>query len=332
MKLFPLLLCLPLVALAQDEPAEGGRGGRGDQDPINARTFSSLRARQIGPAMISGRVSQVAVFPDSPHHYLVAEASSSIFLTTNNGTTWTPVFDNYGSYSIGWITIDPKNPSIVWVGTGENNNQRSVSYGDGVYKSEDGGRTYRNVGLKLTEHIARIVIDPRDSNVVYVAAPGPLWKSGGERGLYKTTDGGKTWSQSLIKVDDYTGCSDVLLDPKNPDVVFAATHQRQRSYFGMIHGGPGSALWRSVDAGKTWSKVAGGFPTGDLGRIGMNWAPSAPNILYAQVEANQGRGGLFRSMDSGITWERRNSADSQGQYYAKVVVDPADSDRVYVMN
>ena len=210
--------------------------------------------------MISGRISQVAVFPDSPSHYLVAEASSNIFLTTNNGTTWTPVFDNYGSYSIGGITIDPKNPSTVWVGTGENNNQRSVSFGDGVYKSEDGGRTYRYVGLKLTEHIARIVIDPRDSNVVYVAAPGPLWKGGGERGLYKTTDGGKTWSQSLIKVDDYTGCSDVLLDPQNPDIVFAATHQRQRSYFGMIHGGPGSALWRSTDAGKTWNKVAVAAP------------------------------------------------------------------------
>ena len=332
MKLFPLLFCLPLAMVAQDEPADAGRGGRGAQGQIDARTFASLRARQIGPAMISGRISQVAVFPDSPSHYLVAEASSNIFLTTNNGTTWTPVFDNYGSYSIGWITIDPKNPSTVWVGTGENNNQRSVSFGDGVYKSEDGGRTYRNVGLKLTEHIARIVIDPRDSNVVYVAAPGPLWKGGGERGLYKTTDGGKTWSQSLIKVDDYTGCSDVLLDPQNPDIVFAATHQRQRSYFGMIHGGPGSALWRSTDAGKTWNKVAGGFPGGELGRIGINWAPSAPHILYAQVEAGEGRGGLFRSTDSGITWERRNSSDVQGQYYAKVVVDPANSDRVYIMN
>jgi len=335
MRLFPLLLCLSLSALAQDEaPAGPGRGGRGgnSDEPINAFTFSSLRVRNIGPAFVSGRVSQIAVFPDDSNHYLIAEASGGVWLTYNNGTTWTPVFDNYGSYSIGAIAIDPKNPSVVWLGTGENNNQRSVSYGDGVYKSEDGGRTWRNVGLKKTEHIARIVIDPKDSNVVYVAAPGPLWKGGGERGLYKTTDGGKTWTGSLIKVGDYTGCSDVIMDPKNPDILLAATHQRQRRYFGMIHGGPESAIWRSIDAGKTWTKVGGGIPTGDLGRIGMNYAPSNPNMIYAMVEAPEGRGGLFRSTDDGVTWERRNPADSQGQYYAKVQVDPANSDRVYIHN
>lgn len=328
-------MCLSLAMFAQDQPAAGGRGGRGGRggsdDPINERTFATLRVRNIGPAFISGRVSQFAVFPDNPAHYLVAEASGGIWLTVNDGTTWTPVFDNYGSYSIGTITIDPKNPTVVWAGTGENNNQRSVSYGDGLYKSEDAGRTWKNVGLKLTEHIARIVIDPRDSNVVYVAAPGPLWKGGGERGLYKTTDGGKTWSQSLIKVGDYTGCSDVLIDPKNPDILLAATHQRERRYFGMIHGGPESALWRSMDAGKTWTKVGGGFPSGDLGRIGLNYAPSVTHEVYAQVEGPQGRGGLYRSMDFGATWEKRNSYDEQGQYYSKVLVDPGNPDRVYIM-
>jgi hypothetical protein len=182
------------------------------------------------------------------------------------------------------------------VGTGENNNQRSVSYGDGVYKSEDGGRTYRNVGLKLTEHISRIVIDPRDSNVVYVGSPGPLWKGGGERGLYKTTDGGKTWSTSLIKVGDYTGVSDVIMDPRNPDILLAATHQRQRRYFGMIHGGPESGLHRSIDAGKTWTTVRGGFPTGgDLGRIGLNYAPSNPSIIYAEVESPTAAASIART-------------------------------------
>ena len=328
MRLFPLLLCLSASLLAQ-----GGRGGGASDEPINAQTFASLRARLIGPVMISGRISEIAMFPDSTSHYLIAVASGGVWLTHNNGTTWTPVFDSQGSYSIGTITIDPKNPSIVWVGTGENNNQRSVSYGDGVYKSEDGGRTWRNVGLKKTEHIARIVVDPKDSNTVYVAAPGPLWKGGGERGLYKTTDGGKTWSQSLIKVGEYTGCSDVLMDPRNPDILLAATHQRQRRYFGMIHGGPESALWRSIDAGKTWARVGGGFPGGgDLGRIGLNYAPSNPSIIYAQVEGPEGRGGLYRSADNGVTWEKRNSADSQGQYYSKVQVDPANPDRVYVHN
>jgi photosystem II stability/assembly factor-like uncharacterized protein len=334
MRFIPLFLCLSAAVFAQDEaPETGGRGGRGAQEPINAMTFAGLRARNVGPVFISGRISQIAVFPDSPSHYLIAEASGGVWLTHNNGTTWTPVFDNQGSYSIGTIAIDPKNPSIVWVGTGENNNQRSVSYGDGVYKSEDGGRTWRNVGLKKTEHIARIVVDPKDSNIVYVAAPGPLWKGGGERGLYKTTDGGKTWSESLIKVGEYTGCSDVLMDPRNPNILLAATHQRQRRYFGMVHGGPESALWRSIDAGKTWTKVQGGFPNqGELGRIGVNYAPSNPSIIYAQVEGPEGRGGLYRSNDNGVTWEKRNSSDSQGQYYAKVQVDPANPDRVYIMN
>jgi len=336
MRLLPLLLCLTCAAIAQDEPpgaGGGGRGGRGGSgEPINESTFSALRARQIGPAFVSGRVTQIAVFPDDSNHYLIALASGNIFMTYNNGTTWTPVFENYGSYSIGTITIDPKNPSIVWVGSGENNNQRSVSYGDGVYKSEDGGRTFRNVGLKATEHIARIVVDPRDSNVVYVAAPGPLWKGGGERGLYKTTDGGKTWSQSLIKVGEYTGCSDMLMDPRNPDILLAATHQRQRRYFGIIHGGPESALYRSIDAGKTWTPVRGGFPNGgELGRMGLNYAPSNPSIIYAEVESPD-RGGLYRSLDNGVTWERRNPTDSQGQYYAKVQVDPHNPDRVYVHN
>ena len=332
MRFFPLFLCLSLAAVAQDEPAPGGRRGGASDEPINATTFSSLRARNIGPAFISGRVSQFAVFPDDSNHYLAAEASGGIWLTYNNGTTWTPVFDSYGSYSIGYIAIDPRNPSIVWAGTGENNDQRSVSYGDGVYRSDDAGKTWRNMGLKTTEHIARIIVDPRDSNVVYVAAPGPLWKGGGERGLYKTTDGGKTWTGSLIKVGEYTGCSDVVMDPKNPDILLAATHQRQRKYFGMVHGGPESAMWRSVDAGKTWTKVTAGIPQGDLGRIGLNYAPSNPNMIYAMIEANEGRGGLFRSTDNGITWERRNPSESQGQYYSKVVVDPANADRIYVMN
>jgi photosystem II stability/assembly factor-like uncharacterized protein len=328
-KLLPLLFCLS--ALAQDEEQQqGGRGPRSD-DPMSSAAFTGLRFRAIGPAFTSGRVTGFAVDPNDGNHYFVAVASGGVWKTTNDGTSWTPVFDSQGSYSIGTVVLDPKNPSLMWVGTGENNNQRSVSYGDGVYKSEDGGRTWKNMGLRKSEHIARILIDPRDSNVVYVAAPGPLWKGGGDRGLFKTTDGGKTWT-SLIKVGEYTGVADVIMDPRNPDILLAATHQRQRRYFTLIHGGPESALWRSVDAGKTWNKVAGGIPAGELGRIGLAYALQNPSIIYAQIEANEGRGGLYRSTDNGITWEKRNSSDSQGQYYAHVVVDPEDSDRVYIMN
>jgi len=298
---------------------------------MNAATFSGLRLRSIGPAFTSGRVIGFAVDPENSRRYFVAAASGGVWKTTNDGTSWTPVFDKEGSYSIGTVVIDPKNPSVVWVGTGENNDQRSVSYGDGVYKSEDGGKTWRNVGLKQSEHIARIVIDPRDSNVVYVAAPGPLWKGGGDRGLYKTTDGGKNWT-SLIKVGEYTGVADVILDPRNPDILLAATHQRERKYYTLIHGGPESALWRSTDAGKTWAKVATGMPAAELGRIGLAYAPSNPSIIYAQIEAGEGRGGLYRSTDNGVTWERRNNSDSQGQYYAHLVVDPVNSERVYIMN
>jgi photosystem II stability/assembly factor-like uncharacterized protein len=319
MKLLPLLLlCLPLAVTAQEDAAP-------------ANPYAGLRFRGIGPAFTSGRVSQIAVDPQDANRYFVAVASGGIWKTINNGVTWTPVFDSQESYSIGTVVLDPKNASIVWAGTGENNNQRSVSYGDGVYKSEDAGRTWKNMGLRKSEHIARILIDPRDSSVIYVAAPGPLWKGGGDRGLFKSTDGGKTWN-SLIKVGEYTGVSDVILDPRHPDILLAATHQRQRRYFTLIHGGPESALWRSSDAGKTWTKAGGGFPSGELGRIGLAYAPSNPDIIYAQVEGSEGKGGLYRSIDNGVNWEKRNSSDSQGQYYAKVVVDPGSADRVYIMN
>jgi len=331
MKILHLALCFAICALAQDDDAQPGGRAPGSDDPMSSATFSGLRLRGIGPAFTSGRVVGFAVDPENSQHYFVAAASGGVWRTTNDGTSWTPVFDTQGSYSIGTVVIDPRNPSVVWVGTGENNNQRSVSYGDGVYKSEDGGRTWHNLGLKQSEHIARIVIDPRDSNVVYVAAPGPLWKGGGDRGLYKSTDGGKNWT-SLINVGEYTGVADLILDPRNPDILLAATHQRERKYYTLIHGGPESALWRSTDAGKTWIKVTTGIPTGELGRIGVAYAPSNPSIIYAQIEGGEGRGGLYRSTDNGVTWERRNNSDSQGQYYSHVVVDPVNPDRVYIMN
>jgi photosystem II stability/assembly factor-like uncharacterized protein len=300
-------------------------------EPMSAPTFTGLRLRSIGPAFTSGRVSTFAVDPRDHSKYFVASASGGVWKTENGGTTFRSVFDNEGSYSIGWIVIDQKNPLNVWVGAGENNSQRSVSYGDGVYKSEDGGKTWRNVGLKKSEHIGRIAIDPRDSNVVYVAAQGPLWGPGGDRGLYKTTDGGKTW-KSALNISENTGVTDVVVDPNNPDTVYAAAYQRRRHYWTLIDGGPESALYKSTDAGVTWKKIRAGLPAGDLGRIGIAISPVDTNVLYATVEAQEGRGGIFRSSDRGESWERRNPYDVTAMYYARVVADPKDVDRIYVMN
>ena len=325
------LLALAALSLAGLSLEAQPRGERNPDDPMSPGTFAGLRLRNLGPAFTSGRVASIAVHPELANHYYVAAASGGVWKTVNNGITWTPVFDREGSYSIGVVALDPRNPAVVWVGTGENNNQRSVSYGDGIYKSEDGGKSWRNMGLKKSEHLARILFDPRNPDVMYVAAPGPLWSPGGDRGLFKSTDAGKTWT-NILKAGDYTGVVDVAMDPRNPDVLLAVTHQRERKYYTLIHGGPESALHRSTDGGKTWTKLSQGIPPGELGRIGLAWSAKDPNIVYAQIEANEGRGGIFRSTDRGVTWERRNPFDSQGQYYAHVVADPHDAGRLYVMN
>lgn len=325
------LLALAALSLAGLSLEAQPRGERTPDDPMSPGTFAGLRLRNLGPAFTSGRVASLAVHPELANHYYVAAASGGVWKTVNNGITWTPVFDREGSYSIGVVALDPRNPAVVWVGTGENNNQRSVSYGDGIYKSEDGGKSWRNMGLKKSEHLARILFDPRNPDVMYVAAPGPLWSPGGDRGLFKSTDAGKTWT-NVLKAGDYTGVVDVAMDPRNPEVLLAATHQRERKYYTLIHGGPESALHRSTDGGKTWTKLSQGIPPGELGRIGLAWSAKDPNIVYAQIEANEGRGGIFRSTDRGVTWERRNPFDSQGQYYAHVVADPHNANRIYVMN
>jgi photosystem II stability/assembly factor-like uncharacterized protein len=311
---------------SEDEKAE-----EKPADPMSSPTFNGLRLRSIGPAFTSGRVSGFAVDPGNPTRYFVAVASGGVWKTINDGTTWTPVFDREGSYSIGAIALDPKNPLTVWVGTGENNSQRSVSYGDGVYRSEDGGKTWKNVGLKASEHIGRIAIDPKDSNTVYVAAQGPLWGPGGDRGLYKTTDGGKNWKK-ILSISDNTGVTDVVIDPQNPETIYAAAYQRRRHMWTLINGGPESALYKSTDAGATWNKLKTGLPTTELGRIGIAISPVDSNVVYATVEAADRKGGIFRSNDRGGSWERRNEFDATAMYYARIVADPKDVDRIYVMN
>lgn len=298
-------------------------------DPFSTPTFNGLKLRLIGPAQISGRIVSLAVNPQNHSEFYVGVASGGVWKTTNAGNTFTPVFDGEGSYSIGYITLDPKDPNVVWVGTGENNAQRSVSYGDGVYKSEDGGKTWVNVGLKKSEHIGRIVVDPRDSNVVYVAAEGPLWSAGGDRGIYKTKDGGKTW-EKILNVSDNTGFSDLVQDPGDPDIMYAAAYQRRRHVWTLIDGGPEAAIYKTTDGGKTWNKLKNGLPTVDLGRIGLAIAPTDPSIIYATVEAADGKGGIFRSTDKGANWERRNPFDSGAMYYSQINVDPKNSERIYI--
>lgn len=320
-------LLTSFVLLPAAAPADKPAPPKGD--PL-AAALGGLKLRSLGPAVTSGRVVGFAVHPRDPNQYYVAVASGGVWKTRNAGTSWTPVFDEQGSYSIGTVVLDPKNPETVWVGTGENNSQRSVGYGDGVYRSDDGGRTWKNLGLKASEHIGKILLDPRDSNTVYVAAQGPLWGAGGDRGLYKTTDGGRTWAK-VLSVSENTGVTDVVLDPRHPDTLLAASYQRRRHVWTLIDGGPESALHKSTDGGKTWRKLTRGLPAEELGRIGLAVAPSNPDVVYAIVEAADKKGGIFRSADRGETWERRNDFDQQAQYYAHLVVDPRDSDRLYVM-
>jgi photosystem II stability/assembly factor-like uncharacterized protein len=222
-----------------------------EEKVLTSGAFSGLRFRSIGPALMSGRIGDVAVNPHRDAEYYVAGASGNVWKTVNDGITFEPIFDNEGSYSIGCITMDPNNVDVVWVGTGENNSQRSVSWGDGVYKSTNGGKSWTNMGLPDSEHIGMIAIDPRDSDTVYVASQGPLWNSGGDRGLYKTTDGGETWER-ILHVSDETGINEIHLDPRNPDVMYVSAYQRRRHVWTLINGGPEGGIWKSEDAGATW--------------------------------------------------------------------------------
>ena len=311
----------------------GGPGGQGGPGGIGGGggPFGGLRFRSIGPAVTSGRVNAFAVDPTDRSKYYVAVASGGVWKTVNAGTTWTPVFDNEGSVSIGAIALDPKSPSTIWVGTGEHNSQRSVGYGDGVYRSDDGGRSWRNMGLKTSEHIGKIAIDPRDSNIVFVAAQGPLWSGGGERGLYKTTDGGRTW-KAVIPGTENTGATDVVIDPSNPDIMYAATWQRRRHFYTLINGGPETAMYKSTDGGNTWARIRSGLPAGDMGRIGLAISPANTSVVYATVEATGVLSGIFRSSDRGATWERMSSTIAQGMYYGQIIADPKEVDRIYIPN
>ncbi|MBO3700533.1 hypothetical protein [Roseivirga sp. E12] len=320
-----MVLCAPL-ALAQN---------------ITSETFNGLRLRNIGPATMSGRVVDLAVVESDPYTFYVATATGGIWKTTNNGVNFKPVFEKEATHSIGAIAVHQKNPNHVWVGTGERANRQSSGWGDGVYKSSDGGESWSNVGLKDSHHVGRIALHPTDTNTVYVAAMGHLWGANNERGLYKTTDGGKTWDR-IIYVDDDTGVVDVALDPENPQIVYAATYQRRRKPFGFHGGGPGSGLHKSSDGGKTWKELRVGLPEGDFGRIGISIYRKDPNLIYASVEQgfqynastayNERRAGFYRSLDKGETWEFMSNWNPRPMYASQPLVDPSDASRIYMMN
>lgn len=302
-----------------------------DKDPMNSGTFSGMKFRSVGPALTSGRIADFAVHPENKKIYYVATASGGVWKTENSGTTFEPIGDTLSSYSMGCITMDPNNPNVLWLGTGENNNQRSVGYGSGLYRSLNAGKGWEFMGLGKSEHIGKILVDPRNSNVVYVAAIGPLWSSGGDRGVYKTTDGGKNW-EAVLTIDAHTGVTDLAMDPRDPDVIYAAAFQRRRHVWTYLGGGPKSGLHKTTDGGKTWRKITSGIPGGDLGRIGLAVSPVDPDYVYAIVETQGESGGFFRSTDRGESFSKMSGKMSSGNYYQEIIADPVHRDRVYLMD
>jgi photosystem II stability/assembly factor-like uncharacterized protein len=306
---------------------------------LQSEVLKQAKWRSIGPAVMGGRIADIAVDEKSPYTFFLGLATGGLLKTINNGTTWTSVFDSQPVASIGAVAIAPSDPKTVWVGTGEANGRNSSSWGDGVYRSTDGGVTWKNMGLKETQQIGRLLVDPKDANTVYVAAMGHLWGVNKERGIFKTTDGGKTWQHSL-KLDEETGAIDLAQGANG--ILFAATYQRRRTAWGYSGIHPGSALYKSVDGGKNWKKLTNGLPTGALGRIGLSVARSKPETVYAVIESQTGGssslfdtkskyGGIFRSDDSGETWKRVNGLAPRGFYFGQIRIDPTNPDRVYVL-
>ena len=316
-----LSLC-SLLALSQSETI------------FNAKNFKGLELRNIGPAFTSGRIADIAIHPDNENIWYVAVGSGGVWKTTNAGVTWKPIFDSQSTYSIGCITIDPSNPHTIWVGSGENVGGRHVGFGDGIYKSEDDGKSWKNMGLTRSEHISKIVVHPDNSDVLWVAVQGPLWTSGGERGLYKSTNGGQSWKKTLGD-DVWTGVTDLVIDPRNPQWLYAATWDRHRTVAAYMGGGPGSGLHRSTDGGETWRKLTSGIPKSNLGKIGLAISPQNPDVLYAAIELDRTTGGVFMSTNRGMSWVKQSDAVSGAtgpHYYQELYASPHAEGRLYLVN
>ena len=316
----------PVELLAQKKKSKEEEKVEG----LDSVILSGMKWRSIGPALTSGRVADFAVNPENQSEWYVAIASGNVWKTVNNGTTFKPIFEEYGSYSTGVITMDPDNPNVLWLGTGENNHQRALGYGDGVYKSEDGGESWKNMGLKESRQIGGVVVDPRNSDVVFVAAEGSAWGPGGDRGLYKTTDGGETWKK-VLEISENTGVNNVVIDPVDPDVMYATSEQRRRHVHTKIGGGPESAVYRSMDGGETWTKSMKGLPKVHIGGMGIDVSPVDRNVVYLIMEAAEGKGGFFRSENRGASWKKMSDHHASGQYYNEIYCDPVDVNKIYSM-
>ncbi len=329
MRKLTMFLILSLAMLVNIPQAQAEKKKSDDPlDTLKSSQISGLKFRSIGPAYASGRIADFAVNPKDHSEYFVAVASGNIWKTTNAGTTFEPVFESYGSYSIGCLEMDPNNHNVIWAGTGENNHQRALGYGDGVYKSMDGGKSWKNMGLKESRQIGMIFVDPRDSDVVYVAAEGSVWGPGGDRGLYKSTDGGENWKK-ILEISKHTGVNNIIADPRNPDVLYATSEQRRRHVHTKIGGGPESHVYKSTDAGENWRKIEKGLPKVHIGGMGIDISPVDPDVLYIIMEAAEGKSGFYRSTNRGESWERMSDHSSSGQYYNEIFCDPKDVDKVY---
>ena len=326
-----LLLSLLLATFTFSILAQPGQKKTG---PFSDQNFKGLEFRSIGPAFASGRIADIAIHPDDDNTWYVAAGSGGVWKTVNAGVTWTPLFDGQSCYSIGCISIDPNNPNIIWVGTGENVGGRHVGYGDGIYRSDDGGKSWKNMGLKESEHISKIIIHPGNSDIIWAAAQGPLWNKDGQRGLFKSTDGGQNWELSLF-INEWTGVTDIAIDPRQPDRIYAATWQRHRNVAAYMGGGPGSGIHRSLDGGATWEKLERGLPKSNMGKIGIAISPQKPDVLYAAIELDRRTGGIFKSTDRGSSWEKQGSAVAGAtgpHYYQELYASPHAFDRIYLVD
>ena len=297
-------------------------------------SISALRLRNVGPAFLSGRIADIAIHPNNDNVWYVATGSSGVWKTENSGTTYTPIFDNETTYSTGCVTIDPSDPSIIWLGTGENVGGRHVAFGDGVFKSENGGKSWKNMGLRKSEHISEIIVHPNNSNIIWAASQGPLWSPGGERGLYKSTDGGENWKK-VLGGGKWTGVTDIHMDPRNPDRIYAATWQRHRTVAALMGGGPESGLHRSEDGGETWTELKSGLPN-YAGKIGFTLSPQKPDVLYASIELEKRNGAVYKSEDRGSSWKKMSDLSlgygTGPHYYQELFASPHKFDRLYLMN